>query len=78
MYSDFSISFGTAAYITDYGPDDIFIRPGRFIRNMFWKSKKKSVPKEISPYGGLEDLTDEEIEKNIKDYPYVMGKLKDC
>ena len=27
---------------------------------------------------GLEDLTDEQIEKNIRDYPYVMGKLKDC
>lgn len=45
---------------------------------MFRKSKKKSDSKEVSPYGGLEDLTDEEIEKNIRDYPYVMGKLKDC
>jgi addiction module RelB/DinJ family antitoxin len=34
--------------------------------------------REVSPYGGLEDLTDEQIEKNIRDYPYVMGKLKDC
>ena len=42
------------------------------------KSEPRSVPKEISPYGGLEDLTDEQIEKNIWDYPYVMGKLKDC
>ena len=45
---------------------------------MFRKSKKKSDSKEISPYGGLEDATEEEIRKNIKDYPYVMGKLKDC
>ncbi len=28
--------------------------------------------------GGLEDLTDEQIEKNIRDYPYVMGRLKEC
>ena len=34
--------------------------------------------REVSPYGGLEGLTDEQIEKNIRDYPYVMGKLKDC
>ena len=45
---------------------------------MFGKSKRKSITKEVSPYGGLESLTDEQIEKNIKDYPYVMGKLKDC
>ena len=31
-----------------------------------------------SPYGGLEDLTEEEILENIKRYPYVMNKLKDC
>ncbi len=31
------------------------------------------------PYlGGLEDVTEEEIIKNIRDYPFVMGKLKDC
>ena len=42
------------------------------------KSEPGSVPKEFSPYGGLEDLIDEQIEKNIRDYPYVMGKLKDC
>jgi hypothetical protein len=42
------------------------------------KSDTIPAPKEVSTYGGLEDLTDEQIEKNIQDYPYVMGKLKDC
>ena len=32
----------------------------------------------IDSFGGLLDLTDEQIEKNIRDFPYVMGKLKDC
>lgn len=45
---------------------------------MFGKSKRKPNPEGTTPYGGLENLTDEEIEKNIRDYPYVMGKLKDC
>ena len=34
--------------------------------------------KAVPPFGGLEFITDEEIDKNIRDYPYVMGKLKDC
>lgn len=46
--------------------------------SMAGKPKESSAPKEISLYGGLEDLTDEQIEKNIRDYPYVMGKLKEC
>ncbi len=45
---------------------------------MFGTSEKKSVPKETPYFGGLEDLTEEEIIKNIRDYPFVMGKLKDC
>lgn len=32
----------------------------------------------VSPWGGLEDLTQEEIDENIRKYPYVLGKLKDC
>ena len=45
---------------------------------MFGKSdNKRPAPKDISPYGGLENLTDEQIEKNIRDYPCVMGKLKE-
>ena len=39
---------------------------------------KKPDPKAIPPFGGLEFITDEEIDKNIRDYPYVVGKLKDC
>ena len=59
-------------------PDDTFIRPQWVVTDMFGKSdNKRSAPKEISPYGGLENLTDEQIEKNIRDYPYVMGKLKE-
>ena len=42
------------------------------------KGKKTEEQKEISPFGGLEDLTIEEIDKNIRDYPYVLSKLKDC
>ena len=42
------------------------------------KGKKTDEQKEISPFGGLEDLTIEEIDKNIRDYPYVLSKLKDC
>jgi hypothetical protein len=45
---------------------------------MAGKPKESPAPKEISSYGGLEDLTDEQIEKNIRDYPYVMGRLKEC
>lgn len=45
---------------------------------MFRKTEKKPDPRADSPFGGLESITDEEIEKNIRDYPYVMGRLKDC
>ena len=48
------------------------------LRLMFKKSEKKPDPKDVPPFGGLESITDEEIMKNIRDYPYVMGKLKDC
>lgn len=47
-------------------------------RVMFKKSEKKPNPRDVPPFGGLEFITDEEIMKNINDYPYVMGKLKDC
>lgn len=57
---------------------DTFIRTEPFFYSMFGKSKRKPNPEGTSPYGGLENLTDEQIEKNIRDYPYVMGKLKDC
>ena len=40
--------------------------------------KKKNDQKEVPPFGGLEDLTIEEIDKNIEDYPYVLNKLKEC
>ena len=40
--------------------------------------KEKNDQKEVPPFGGLEDLTVEEIDKNIKDYPYVLNKLKEC
>ena len=40
--------------------------------------KKKNEQKEVPPFGGLEDLTVEEIDKNIEDYPYVLNKLKEC
>lgn len=39
---------------------------------------EKPDPKDVPPFGGLESITEEEILKNIRDYPYVMGKLKDC
>ena len=42
------------------------------------KTKTPKTENDLLPYGGLEELTDEQIEKNIKDFPYVMGKLKDC
>lgn len=42
------------------------------------EEKKNEKTKKVPTYGGLEFLTDEQIEKNIKKYPYVMGKLKDC
>ena len=45
---------------------------------MFGISGKKSVSKDAPYFGGLEDVTEEEIIKNIRDYPFVMGKLKDC
>lgn len=45
---------------------------------MFRKTEKKPDQPEVLPYGGLESITEEEIEKNIRDYPYVMNKLKDC
>ncbi|AGI85577.1 hypothetical protein MMALV_08390 [Candidatus Methanomethylophilus alvi Mx1201] len=46
---------------------------------MFGKSDKKTETKAIPPFGGLEyDIPDEVILKDIEDYPYVMGKLKDC
>ena len=46
---------------------------------MFGKSVKKSETEVVPPFGGLEyDIPDEVIDKDIKDYPYVMGKLKDC
>ncbi len=44
---------------------------------MFKKTEKRPDPKAVPPFGGLESITDEEIDKNIEDYPYVMGKLKD-
>lgn len=43
------------------------------------KDDKKTEKQENVPrFGGLEDLTVEEIDKNIRDYPYVLGKLKEC
>ena len=43
------------------------------------KPDKKTKPKKEPCFGGLEyDIPDEVIQKNIRDYPYVMGKLKDC
>ena len=46
---------------------------------MFGKSDKKTETKAIPSFGGLEyDIPDEVILKDIEDYPYVMGKLKDC
>ena len=43
-----------------------------------WSKKKKTEVNEPS-FGGLEyDIPDEVIDKDIDDYPYVMGKLKDC
>lgn len=46
---------------------------------MFRKTEKKPDPKAVPPLGGLEfDIPDEVIIKDIRDYPYVMGKLKDC
>ncbi len=40
--------------------------------------RKRPDPKDVPPFGGLEFITEEEIEENIRNYPYVMGKLKDC
>lgn len=48
------------------------------LRTMFKKTEKRPDPKAVPPFGGLESITDEEIDRNIEDYPYVMGKLKDC
>ena len=46
---------------------------------MFGKSEKIDDPKDVPSFGGLEyDIPDEVIEKDIRDYPYVMGKLKEC
>ena len=42
------------------------------------ETRKKPDPKAVPPFGGLEFITDEEIDKNIRDSPYVMVKLKDC
>lgn len=55
-----------------------FIRRGAILRTMFKKTEKRPDPKAVPPFGGLESITDEEIDRNIEDYPYVMGKLKDC
>lgn len=42
------------------------------------KTEKKPDPRNVPPFGGLEfDITEEDILKDIRDYPYVMGKLKD-
>lgn len=45
---------------------------------MFKNVDNKSAPKEVPTFGGLEYATEEDILKNIRDYPFVMGKLKDC
>lgn len=46
---------------------------------MFKKTEKRPDPKAVPPFGGLEfDIPEEVIKDDIKDYPYVMGKLKDC
>lgn len=46
---------------------------------MFGKSEKNTEPKREPSFGGLEyDIPDEVIQKDIRDYPYIMGKLKDC
>ncbi|WP_400235678.1 hypothetical protein [Methanomethylophilus alvi] len=43
------------------------------------KRKRKARKEKIPDFGGLEyDIPDEVILKDIADYPYVMGKLKDC
>lgn len=44
---------------------------------MFGKDRKKE-SEQVSRFGGLDEITDEEIDQNIKDYPYVLGKLKKC
>ena len=60
-------------------PDDTFIRPQRVVTGMFGKSEKNTEPKREPSFGGFEyDIPDEVIQKDIRDYPYVMGKLKDC
>lgn len=41
-------------------------------------SVKMPDPRDVPPFGGLEHITDEEIMRNIRDYPVVMGLLKDC
>lgn len=43
-----------------------------------FKRAEKPKAKCDSPFGGLEDITDEEIDRNIRDYAYVLNKLKDC
>ena len=61
------------------GSDDTFIIPYRVPADMSGKSEKTIDTKDIPPFGDLEyDIPDEVIEKDIKDYPYVIGKLKDC
>ena len=40
--------------------------------------KRLEVRKSTMPYGGLETLTDEEILENIRKFPYVMSRLRDC
>ncbi len=48
------------------GPDDGVCMPEEQVQN------------DVLPFGGIESITEEEILENIRDYPYVMGKLKDC
>lgn len=45
---------------------------------MFGKNASKKESEQVPPFGGLDELTDEEIDQNIRDYPYVLGKLKKC
>lgn len=58
--------------------EDVFISLSINPSIMRRPKKSEEEQKEISPFGGLEDLTIEEIDKNIRDYPYVLSKLKDC
>lgn len=48
------------------------------LSSMFGKTEKKPKARDDTPYGGLDEVTDEEIDRNIRDYPYVLGKLKKC